>query len=141
MSGHPVARFSALFLALTLAACAAYQAQHAPLPSRESAELPDDPRITHLHDEAGTLKAELARQGRYACCIEPPCTQCLLQRGECHCRASLRKEGPCADCCGECRDGWIDGRVVAEGETDKVYWKGDGEKQQEQDHQHQHPHH
>jgi hypothetical protein len=114
MSGNPKARFSALLLALVLAACAAYKAQHGRLPSRESAPLPDDPRITHLHGEADALKAELARQGRYACCIDPPCTQCLLQRGECHCRKSLRKEGPCADCCGECRDGWIDGRMAGE---------------------------
>lgn len=116
MSGHPLARLSALLLVLTLAACAAYQAQHARRPPRESVERSDDPRITRLQGEADALKSELARQGRYTCCVEPPCTQCLLERGECHCRKSLRKEGPCGDCCGECRDGWIDGRMVAEGD-------------------------
>jgi hypothetical protein len=117
MSGRPLARFSALFLALTLAACAAYQAQHARRPPRESVERSDDPRITRLQSEADALKTELARQGRYTCCVEPACTQCLLERGECHCRKSLGKEGPCGDCCGECRDGWIDGRMVAGGDV------------------------
>jgi hypothetical protein len=141
MPGRPLARLSALTLALALAACAAYQAQHARSSSPRRAGLPDDPRITRLHGEAAALKAELAREGRYLCCVEPPCTQCLLERGECHCRASLRQEGPCADCCGECRDGWIDGRMVAEGEPDEVYWQGDGGKgEQDHDHRH-HPHH
>lgn len=150
MSGHPLARLSALLLVLTLAACAAYQAQHARLPSRERAELPDDPRITSLRGEADALKAELARQGRYACCVEPACTECLLKYGECHCREAVRKEGPC---CGECTEAWIEGKGVVEGITawellerkkhvlDEVNRKGGGEEKQKQDHQHQHDYH
>jgi hypothetical protein len=46
--------------------------------------------------------------------VEPPCTQCLLDYGECHCREAVRHEGPC---CGECTEAWIDGRGAVEGVT------------------------
>ena len=130
MSRNPVARLAALSLALFLAACAAYQAQHqaavpaaadahatapaAVRPSGEFSELTPDGQIARVRGEVEEAKANLARQGRYSCCIKPPCTECLLKYGQCHCRDAVRKQGPC---CGECTEGWIEGKGAVEGVT------------------------
>ncbi|HEX6899267.1 MAG TPA: hypothetical protein VF789_06115 [Thermoanaerobaculia bacterium] len=147
MSRNALVRLLVLVLALSLAACAAYQAQHAaPAGSgghRHAA--PSDARITHIQGEVEAVKADLARQGRYACCVEPPCTQCLLKYGECHCREAIRKEGPC---CGECTEAWIEGRGAVEGVTawellerkkqvlDEVHKKEGGGERPPGEHQH-----
>jgi hypothetical protein len=139
-------RFLGLVLALSLAACAAWQAQHAPSGGHRHAA-PSDARITRIQREVEAVKADLARQGRYACCVEPPCTQCLLKYGECRCREAIRKEGPC---CGECTEAWIEGRGAVEGVTawellerkkkilDEVHEKGGGERPPGERHQHHH---
>ena len=116
MSRNAAVRLLGLVLTLLLAACAAYQAQHA-APAGSGGHdhaPPSDARITRIQGEVEQVKADLARQGRYACCVEPPCTQCLLKYGECHCREAIRKEGPC---CGECTEAWIEGRGAVEGVT------------------------
>jgi hypothetical protein len=128
MSRSPFARLLGLSLALFLAACAAYQSQHgsapqagpqaaAPAvvrPSGEFSELAPDGQIARIRGEVAEVKATLARQGRYACCVEPPCTECLLKYGQCHCRDVIREQGPC---CGECTEAWIEGRGAVEGVT------------------------
>ena len=123
----PPARLLALVLALVLAACAAYQAQHraaappapaheaapaAVRPSGEFSELAPDLQISRIRGEVDEAKANLARQGRYACCVNPPCTECLLKYGQCHCRDVVRQQGPC---CGECTEAWIEGKGAVEG--------------------------
>lgn len=60
-----------------------------------------------LLSQLDVYKAELAEQGKYDCCVKPGCNECVLQRGECHCREGVEKGGPC---CGECTAAWIDGR-------------------------------
>jgi hypothetical protein len=127
MSTRPLARLLGLSLALLLAACAAYQAQHqaaappadshqttpaAVRPSGEFSELAPDGQIARVRGEVDEVKASLARQGRYSCCINPPCTECLLKYGQCHCRDVVRQQGPC---CGECTEGWIEGKGTVEG--------------------------
>jgi len=128
MVRNPLARLLALSLSLLLAACAAYEAQHgaapaaasdetapaAVRPTGEFSELTPDGQIARIHGEVNEVKATLARQGRYACCVEPACTECLLKYGQCHCRDAVRKEGPC---CGECTGAWIEGRGAVEGVT------------------------
>lgn len=158
-----VRRLSGLFLALLLTACAAYQAQHgggAPAasghghhapslaPSAEFTELPEEVQISRIRGEAEAVKATLAQQGRYLCCVEPPCTECLLRYGECHCREAIRREGPC---CGECTEAWVEGRGAVEGITawellerkksvlDEVNRKGSGGEKPPGEHRH--PHH
>jgi len=125
---HRLPRLAGLWLALTLAACAAYQAQHAASdgsggghaeaalavekPSGQYCEMPVDRQTALLRGEVEHAKAELARQGRYDCCVAPACTECLMHHGECHCRDVVRKEGPC---CGECTQAWIEGKGTVEG--------------------------
>lgn len=169
MSGKlHVRRLSGLVLALLLTACAAYEAQHgaqhgensggAPAaahdhhapsqaPGGEFTELPEDVQISRIRGEAEAVKASLAQQGRYACCVEPACTECLLKYGECHCREAVRKEGPC---CGECTEAWVEGRGAVEGVNawellerkkavlDEVNRKGSGGGKPPQEHHHHH---
>jgi len=124
-------RCCALPFALALAACAAYQAQHAAgrapavavpavaaigasvaTPSREFTELPDAQQVSIVRGQADEVKKNLAAKGRYACCVRPACNECLLKRGECHCREVATKGGPC---CGECTEAWVEGRGAIEG--------------------------
>jgi hypothetical protein len=127
MSSKPFARLCGLALALPLVACAAYQAQHqaakpqagsqeaAPVavsPSGEFSELRPDLQIARVKGELSEIKTTLAQQGAYSCCVDPPCTQCVLRPGECRCRDVVRKGGVA---CGECTQGWVDGRGIVEG--------------------------
>lgn len=129
MSRHRLLKLSGVLLALSLVACAAYQAQRASrreaegragtpgasiAPDRQFTELPDGDQVARIRGEVDLVKQALARDGRYACCVEPACTECLLKYGECHCREAVRKEGPC---CGECTEAWIEGRGAVEGVT------------------------
>ena len=129
MSSKPLARLFGLALALPLFACAAYQAQHQPAkphagsgeaeaapvsvnPKGEFSELRPDLQIARVKGELSEIKTTLAQQGAYSCCVDPPCTQCVLRPGECHCRDVVRKKGvPC----GECTQGWVQGRGIVEG--------------------------
>ena len=82
-------------------------------PSGEFSGLPPDLQIGRIRGEVSEVKDRLAQQGRYACCVDPPCNQCLLQYGRCACREAVRKGG--ADFCGECTEGWVEGRGIVEG--------------------------
>jgi hypothetical protein len=128
MRRSPVLRFAALCFSLSLAACAAYQAQHgaaasataaaatahvaAQAPGREFTELPDGAQLSRVRGEVEVTKTNLAAKGMYACCVRPTCNECLLKRGHCHCAEIARKGGPC---CGECTEAWVEGRGVVEG--------------------------
>ena len=169
-----IARCLVLLGSLGLAACAAYQSQHAhssggagesayaapsEAPGREYTELPTETQLARVRGQVQETKTRLASQGRYACCVEPACNECLLKYGECHCRDAVREEGPC---CGECTEAWVEGRGAVEGisawellerkkqqlqKQDKSGappWETNGEQKQEHQHQepgHQHHHH
>jgi hypothetical protein len=128
LSYKPTAAIAALFaLVLTAAACAAYHHQHA-MPARPAAAaaralavtpasddfkaLPQDAQGARLRGEAEAVKASLAEQGEYRCCVRPTCNECLLKRGKCHCRDIAAKGGPC---CGECTEAWLQGHGTVEG--------------------------
>ena len=122
MIRRPLTRLLGLGLALALAACAAYEAQHAPLPTSVAASgnpdaalaailPPPDSQITRLRGEVEESREALAEQGKYACCVRPACSECLLKHGQCHCRHHIHQQGPC----GECTQGWVEGRGTVEG--------------------------
>lgn len=131
MSPKSRVRLLGLALALPLLACAAYQAQHqaakppaasseaAPVavnPKGEFSELRPDLQIARVKSELKEIKDGLAQQGAYSCCVDPSCTECLLRRGHCPCRDMVRKKGvPC----GECTQGWVQGRGIVEGVDSK----------------------
>ena len=162
MSPKSFARLLGLALALPLLACAAYQAQHqaakpraaaseaeaAPVsvsPSGELSELRPDLQIARVKSELKEIKDGLAQQGAYSCCVDPSCTECLLRRGHCPCRDMVRKK---AVPCGECTQGWVQGRGIVEGvdakevversrkAADEANPKDTGEAPPPQDHHH-----
>lgn len=114
---------STLFLFST---CAAYKAQHAapeaPAAGFASAHEGHDThtaaapaasadpllvRQAELISELDKFQDELKAEGRYDCCVTPACRQCAMTAGECHCRESIGKNGPC---CGECTQSWVEGK-------------------------------
>jgi hypothetical protein len=122
----------ALSVLLLFSTCAAYKAQHAApaAPSAGFAKTEEshdahaghdmqpaaapassaDPllmRQAQLLSELDKFQDELKAEGRYDCCVTPACRQCAMTAGECHCRASIGKNGPC---CGECTQSWIEGK-------------------------------
>jgi hypothetical protein len=127
MFGSPIVRLFAVCLCLSLAACAAYQAQHAASsgggaspdahaaaepPGREYTDLSDDAQTARVRGEVEETKKNLAAKGMYACCVRPTCNECLLKRGHCRCATVARQGGPC---CGECTEAWVEGKGVVEG--------------------------
>lgn len=57
--------------------------------------------------ERDALREKLAKEGKYDCCTDPGCTECMLNPGECTCQANLRQKDPI---CGECLTGYKEGR-------------------------------
>jgi hypothetical protein len=112
---------------LVASSCTAYRHQHAPAPrsGSESAAatiataaagaefraLATADQLGRLRGETAELKARLDAEGRYGCCVEPSCNQCLHQRGECPCHHEVEADGPC----GECTQAWAEGRGAMPG--------------------------
>jgi hypothetical protein len=123
MRRQTLLRGCGLLVAATLFACTAFRAQHAgrraapaPAPAEESpaaafTELGTDRQLARVRGEVSAAQRNLAQAGHYSCCVEPACNECLLKRGECHCRDLVRQSGPC----GECTEAWIEGRGVVAG--------------------------
>jgi len=113
MQRKTVAVILVLLLLAFLSACAAYQAQHsgaAPTGPHEHHKM----QLAQIHGEVDQTKQRLAEEGKYACCVRPACNQCLLRFGECHCRKAIHEQGVG---CGECMEGWVEGRGTVEGVT------------------------
>lgn len=110
-----------------ISGCAAYQAQHAgtgPAASHEHHKMQppsslftmksSEEKLAQIHGEMEETKQSLAEEGKYACCIRPACNQCLLRFGVCRCRKAIQEQGLG---CGECMEGWKEGRGTVEGVT------------------------
>ena len=66
-------------------------------------------------------KAQLAKEGKYDCCMKTPCDECLLGHESCPCAANLKAgKGVCSQCYG----GWQRGDGAIEG-VDAKSVKGD----------------
>lgn len=134
-TGHALG--SAVFLGCTwvalllLASCATFQEQHQPLAEQQQETLfdfgfekPSD-EIAPA-DSTGTLSAaaqcaleakeQKAALGEYTCCTAPSCNQCLILYGKCDCKYNLLNG---KDMCGECLEGWVEGRGSVLGQTVK----------------------
>jgi len=107
---------------LAAASCTAYRSQHAPAPRHVSAAstiaagadfraLATGDQLGRVRGETAELKARLDAEGRYSCCVEPSCNECLHRRGECRCHHEVEAEGPC----GECTQAWTEGRGAMPG--------------------------
>ena len=140
-------RCLALLASLGLAACAAFQAQHAreavmgaesvapsEEPGQEFKDLSTDRQVTRVRGEVEEARWNLGSEGSYSCCVEPPCSECLLRHGACHCRDNVRRK---RSACGECTGGWVEGRGVVEGvSAEEVLERKEGEIHQHHHHSH-----
>jgi len=70
---------------------------------------PTKPEVTldKVKADIQELKAKLAPEGKYACCIDESCNYCLLHEGECDCAKDLQKG---EHVCVECYAGWQQGK-------------------------------
>lgn len=66
-------------------------------------------------------KMEAMAAGRYNCCIDEPCDECLKAHGSCSCKKAVKDGKPVCD---ECYDGWKDGKGAVSGKTLKDITKG-----------------
>ncbi|MEO8026489.1 MAG: hypothetical protein ABI823_08445 [Bryobacteraceae bacterium] len=57
-------------------------------------------------------KKQLAKQGRYSCCVKPSCDLCARTTGSCNC---ARNVAAGKGACGECYAGWKAGRGTMKG--------------------------
>lgn len=54
---------------------------------------------------ADSIRGELAKEGKYDCCLVSPCSYCIEEE-ECTCRQDiLNGEHPCGECIGEILEG------------------------------------
>lgn len=70
------------------------------------------------------MKAMMA--GKYNCCIEDACDECIKTEGSCDCKNAVKNNKPV---CGECYDGWQHGKGAVSGKSAKDIKK-------EQEHKH-----
>lgn len=112
-------------VALLIAGCAAYHAQHVTSAEPAARTSPAEPKgvvsfksdplalqQSVLNEQIDQFREDLKANGKYDCCVKPACRQCALSAGECHCRQVITANGPC---CGECTQSWIEGKGNTEG--------------------------
>lgn len=71
-------------------------------------------------------KMEAMMAGKYNCCIEDACDECMKTEGSCDCKNAVKNNKPV---CGECYDGWQHGKGAVSGKSAKDIKK-------EQEHKH-----
>ncbi len=89
--------------------------------------LSDDPsmKISKARTLLNDAKRELARKGKYGCCIEDACDECALSHQSCPCAANL-KAGK--EVCAQCYGGWQRGEGKVSGVDPKDVKLGHGHK-------------
>lgn len=79
-----------------------------------------DQRLAHVKEELQDIKAELAQEGKYDCCVHPTCHWCALHEGACDCRPNLEAG---KEVCPGCGLGWHNGQgAVQDVRADQVQW-------------------
>lgn len=67
------------------------------------------------------LKLKAMAAGKYNCCIEEPCDECLKAHGSCSCKKAVKDGKPVCD---ECYEGWKNGEGTVSGKALKDIKKG-----------------
>jgi hypothetical protein len=67
-------------------------------------------------------KMEAIMAGKYNCCIDEPCDECLKAHGSCDCKNAVKNDKPVCD---ECYNAWQQGQGTVSGKTAKDIKKGD----------------
>jgi hypothetical protein len=66
-------------------------------------------------------KMEAMKDGKYNCCIQEPCDECLKAHGSCRCKDAVKNN---KSVCDECYDGWQNGQGDVSGKSVKDIKKG-----------------
>jgi len=64
---------------------------------------PPPKQAVKLQKSINNYKAQLAKQGKYACCVQPSCDMCATHMGGCPCGKMASMGKPV---CRECKGGW-----------------------------------
>jgi hypothetical protein len=70
-------------------------------------------------------KMEAMKDGKYNCCLQEPCDECLKAHGSCNCKTAVKNDKPV---CNECYDGWQKGQGDVSGKSAKDIKKGHDHK-------------
>ena len=70
-------------------------------------------------------KMKAMKDGKYNCCIQEPCDECLKAHGSCSCKDAVKNNKPV---CNECYDGWQKGQGDVSGKSAKDIKKGHDHK-------------
>ncbi len=76
------------------------------IPSSSSKDTQDKPAREKVREAKQLLldaRKQLAREGKYSCCIQDPCNQCLLDHQSCACERAVKAAKAV---CPECYGGW-----------------------------------
>ncbi len=65
----------------------------------------DNPKVIQVRKDLDELKAELKREGLYACCIRNDCNWCAIYMGHCPCARLVTEKGS-EKSCPECAAAW-----------------------------------
>jgi hypothetical protein len=68
--------------------------------------LPTEEQVATAKADVETAKASMMHDGKYKCCIKPPCDWCLLKAKGCACADMIDLDQPV---CPECGLGWKNG--------------------------------
>jgi len=68
-----------------------------------SAELSPNDRISKARAMLEEVKEDLAKEGKYNCCIKDPCDRCALDHQNCSCGDEVKSGGAV---CSDCYAGW-----------------------------------
>jgi hypothetical protein len=79
-------------------------------------------------DNKSTMKQKMKAMmdGKYNCCIEDACDECLKMEGSCDCKNAVKNNKPV---CGECYEGWQHGKGAVSGKSAKDIKKEHEHKQ------------
>lgn len=66
-------------------------------------------------------KMEAMKDGKYNCCIDEPCDECIKAHGSCDCKKAVKNDKPV---CNECYEGWQKGQGAVSGKEAKDIKKG-----------------
>jgi hypothetical protein len=75
---------------------------------------PPPKQAVKLQKGIDSYKAQLTKQGKYACCIQPTCDFCATHMGACPCGKMAAMDKPV---CRECKGGWEAGEGAISGKN------------------------
>lgn len=124
MRGKRVGIYVILILSFQLLSCQrSEQTEGLQEDSPKSEKITDinpEAKLEQIRSDLKPIKAQLAQEGKYNCCVQPTCDWCALHEGECNCYDNLKAGKPVCPGCGL---GWHNGNGVVPGiKASEVKW-------------------